>query len=776
VLIGVSEYTDDGLTDLPAAGTSVQDLHEVLTDPRATALEPQSCVAVTNPATADKLMRPVAASAAAAQDLLLVYFVGHGLLGGRGDLHLAISSTEPGLAWTALPYSQLADEVRKSDANIKIVILDCCFSGRATDVPLSDGTVEDLEIDGACVLASSSRTKKSFAPVGMRHTVFTGAMLDVLTEAMNMPGGPLPLADMFGRIRRKVKGAGYPEPQQSNTNTAALIALVSGTGADTSGPTVAVRPSSDSFRQRPPVTGHFTILLDNATVYSGYGRTRISAVTMSIRQGEVVAIIGPVGSGRSSLLQLILGQLILDAGKAILGPSGEDLTVDRSRTSVAFVPQSVDVYLDLTVREMLTYSARLRAPGLAKQEVRERVGQVLGEYGLDQIQWHLIKMISGVQMRRVSIACEVVGRRSILMLDEPTAGIDSGASDHIFRSCAASGDEGATVLLATSDLEALHHVDRVIAVARGGVVAYDGRPEGVFDALQAGDGPALMSALNLEPPYPGRAVAPRRLTQRRTRSVSSQWSWRGFGVLFCRHTLLMRRRFNMTLIGMALPVTIAGLIAMIGPHHADPAILCMVLVAFIATASGGQGFAEFANEERIWLRDWRSGVAAWPMVAAKLVSRLPTFALMAGGTATVIGIARPPSWPSGFLPSGALFAVAFLVALVSFGTGMLISSISNYQSRSRAFMSAFTALQIALCGGIFALPPSLAAAAAVLPSRLGYTTLMSFSSNLANQAVRDDALLGSGPLYLWLPVSGLIVLMIAVAFATRWSLERRWAN
>ncbi|HEX8346204.1 MAG TPA: ATP-binding cassette domain-containing protein [Actinoplanes sp.] len=194
-------------------------------------------------------------------------------------------------------------------------------------MPLSDDTAGDLEIDRVCVLTSSSLTRPSYAAAGEPHTVFTGAMRDVLKEAMQRPGGPMPLADMFGEIRRKAKIADYPEPQQTNTGTAARLALVSGTGTALPKPPVAARPLTAACRRRPLLTSDVAVRLDDVAVYGPGSRPRIRAVTMSVRQGEVVAVIGPLGGGLSSVLQILLCLLPVDEGKVRLGTTGEDLTV-----------------------------------------------------------------------------------------------------------------------------------------------------------------------------------------------------------------------------------------------------------------------------------------------------------------------------------------------------------------------------------------------------------------------------------------------------------------
>jgi hypothetical protein len=233
VLIGTGAYVDERIDDLPSVIRNVSELGRLLVSSEGTGLEPVCCVSVTDPYDVAAVLAPVKQAARQAEDLLLVYFAGHGVLFGRRDLYLAVSSTDPDEAWTAIPYTLLADLVRDSVASVKVVILDCCFSGRATAVlltpmPIGDGVVEQVDIEGAYVMTSSPGTRESFAPHDSTYTVFTGTMLQVLSKAMCSIGGPLSMADLFERVRQRVKAAGYPEPQQYTTNTAGGLALVCG--------------------------------------------------------------------------------------------------------------------------------------------------------------------------------------------------------------------------------------------------------------------------------------------------------------------------------------------------------------------------------------------------------------------------------------------------------------------------------------------------------------------------------------------------------------------
>ncbi|MBN0048695.1 caspase family protein [Streptomyces actuosus] len=178
VLIGTGSHTEgSGLTDLPAVHTNLAALRAVLTDPDTGVLPPEHCVTAADPGTPAEAGAVLACAAQQATDLLLVYYSGHGLVDDRGRLHLALPQTEPGQPrWSSLPFDTLREELLDSPAVIRVLILDCCFSGRAIEAMGGpDGEISgQIDIAGTYTLASTSATTVSYAPRGAAHTAFTG--------------------------------------------------------------------------------------------------------------------------------------------------------------------------------------------------------------------------------------------------------------------------------------------------------------------------------------------------------------------------------------------------------------------------------------------------------------------------------------------------------------------------------------------------------------------------------------------------------------------------
>jgi Caspase domain len=228
LLIGASHFAAVGpdLPDIPAVAANLTALQRALTSPDAGMLRPDFCRVLTDPASVDEVGTALSELAATATDLLLVYYAGHGLVDDRGRLHLALARTHPHRArWTAFPLELLREEIANSAAATRVLVLDCCFSGRAIEAMADDQGVlrGQLEVAGTYTLTSTTANAPSHAPVGDRYTAFTGALLRALDHA-----DPLTLDQIHGVIDRDFTARNLPHPQRRAVNTADNLALSRG--------------------------------------------------------------------------------------------------------------------------------------------------------------------------------------------------------------------------------------------------------------------------------------------------------------------------------------------------------------------------------------------------------------------------------------------------------------------------------------------------------------------------------------------------------------------
>lgn len=230
VLIGASRYEDNELSDLPAVGRGIEDLHAAVTDVIYGLVPETHCDVLEDEGDIRLIGRRLRQAASQAKDLLLVYFAGHGLTAGRRhELYLALRDTEwEAPEFSALEYDKLRSAVLNSPATTKMIILDCCFSGRAFADTMTDPASEligQVEVDGSYVLASAHRNAVALIAAGEEHTAFTGRLLRLLHDGM--PGGPelLTIDDIYHRLRAQMKAEGLPQPHSRGTDNANMLAL-----------------------------------------------------------------------------------------------------------------------------------------------------------------------------------------------------------------------------------------------------------------------------------------------------------------------------------------------------------------------------------------------------------------------------------------------------------------------------------------------------------------------------------------------------------------------
>lgn len=248
VLIGVSRYDDVAIPDIPAAANNVADLAKILTATDGGGLAESHCTVLANPES-PQVGLAVGSAAREADDVLLVYYTGHGVVDRRGQLYLALpGSSKEQPKWSSVPFSMLRDDLMASRARTRVLILDCCFSGRAFEAMSAPSALVEGQIDiqGTYTIASSSRTEPSIAPEGHRHTAFTAALLSAATEPA------LTLDELYRKVDQILLLNGHPRPQRRSVNVAGDLrlfttsAVLTASAGSTAVPTVAPAVATDS--------------------------------------------------------------------------------------------------------------------------------------------------------------------------------------------------------------------------------------------------------------------------------------------------------------------------------------------------------------------------------------------------------------------------------------------------------------------------------------------------------------------------------------------------
>ena len=193
------------------------------------------------------------------------------------------------------------------------------------------------------------------------------------------------------------------------------------------------------------------------------GRDVLPAIDLDVAAGRVTGLIGPSGSGKSTLMRAIVGVQVVAAGSVTV--LGEPAGTRGLRDRVAYVTQSGSVYGDLTAWENVRYLARIM--GIGDDDVR-RVIEVVGLAGSEH---RAVARLSGGQRHRVALAGALLGRPELLVLDEPTVGLDPLLRRDLWALFERLRDEGATLLVSTHVLDEAGRCDDVLLLREGRLLA-----------------------------------------------------------------------------------------------------------------------------------------------------------------------------------------------------------------------------------------------------------------------------------------------------------------
>jgi ABC transport system ATP-binding/permease protein len=226
----------------------------------------------------------------------------------------------------------------------------------------------------------------------------------------------------------------------------------------------------------------------------------LNNISFSARPGTLTAIIGPSGAGKSTLAKLIGGTSQPTIGAVTL--DGHDVHEQFSslRARIGMVPQDDVVHRQLTVEQALCYAAEWRlTPDSTKEDRRRAVARALEELDLTEHAGTRIDKLSGGQRKRASVAMELLTGASLLILDEPTTGLDPALDRQVMTMLRQLADAGRVVLVVTHSLTYLNVCDQVLLLAPGGKTAFCGPPDGLFRAMGTTDWADIFTKVSADP-------------------------------------------------------------------------------------------------------------------------------------------------------------------------------------------------------------------------------------------------------------------------------------
>jgi ABC-type multidrug transport system ATPase subunit len=499
--------------------------------------------------------------------------------------------------------------------------------------------------------------------------------------------------------------------------------------------------------------------VDRASLALKNGRRIVDDVSFSMAEPSLVAVIGPSGAGKSSLLRLVTGQIEPSSGAVSLHHATMTSQRRAHRGQIGVVPQYTVAHTSLTARRALDYTARLRLPpDVGGAERRRRVEAVLEQLGLAEHADTRMARLSGGQQRRVGIAMEMLTDPSMLILDEPTAGLDPSLVLQIMRVLRGLADSGKHVLLVTHDLEHLVDlVDRVVVLRPGGTVAFFGPPDQVFThfgtSTWAETFDVLTRAEERRPRRSGSVVAP---------PADLPAVRAGFSGALRSASVVMRRQLRLIasdppylalLLGMPLVLGVlalavpgaSGLGATRDQTSVEAVRLLVLLIVGAAFLGLSSSVRDLVGERSIFQHERDAGLAPLGYLSAKVTVFFALAGIQASLLVAIVVAARAGPRDALVLgsPTMELGCAVVGTALTGVALGLAISSRVATTEQSMPPLVILVMGQLVMCGGLFPVDGRgvLPVLSWVFPTRWGYAAAAAtVDLNRLSAAVEPDDL------------------------------------
>ncbi|MGR9108074.1 MAG: FHA domain-containing protein [Gammaproteobacteria bacterium] len=512
-------------------------------------------------------------------------------------------------------------------------------------------------------------------------------------------------------------------------------------------------------------TGRIRIEVRNLgkTVKNKSGEKRIlEDISLVIEPGEFVAIFGTSGSGKSTLMDALNGRRQANEGGVFY--NGADLyqSFGRFRSSIGYVPQQDIVHRKILVRNALRYTARLRLPpDLSDAELVRYIEKVLAQVELAEkadLPVDTPIPLSGGQLKRVSLAVELVANPNVLFLDEVTSGLDAGTDKKMMRLFAGLAATGKTVVCVTHTLESIDNCSLVILLHQGRLVYYGPPNEApayfgidklsdVYELLEASSAGEWANRFIQSPSYrhfvEGRLSATESLVQPAAATSAApnkgprEWfSWRQTQTLMRRYgDLILSDSRNLAIMLLQAPLIglVIGSVFTISGSPLEKA-LAQGQIAFILILSAIwfgclNSARELVKELPIYLRERSVNLAIGPYLFSKLV---PLSALCLIQCLVLLAIVRLMQPLSGTFIAQA--AVLFLAGMAATTMGLTISAFVDTNDKAVAIVPILLIPQAVLSNAVTTLEGT--------GEWLGKLTMISYWAYDAMKASFSDEILG----------------------------------
>lgn len=215
-------------------------------------------------------------------------------------------------------------------------------------------------------------------------------------------------------------------------------------------------------------------ILQIENLYKKYNNFEaIKDVDLSINKGEIYGLLGPNGAGKSTLIKIIAGLEKMTSGKIIF--EEKETNINKYKRNIGLLPQDIAIYHDFTARENVSFFCSLY--GYSGKELKKRVNKALEFVGLLDVEHKRSGEFSGGMKRRLNMACAIAHSPRLIVMDEPTVGIDPQSRNHILESVKKLNEEGATIIYTSHYMEEIEELCDDISIMDNGEIIARGTKE-----------------------------------------------------------------------------------------------------------------------------------------------------------------------------------------------------------------------------------------------------------------------------------------------------------
>ncbi|MEG7283492.1 ABC transporter ATP-binding protein [Bacillus sp. 0909A] len=212
-------------------------------------------------------------------------------------------------------------------------------------------------------------------------------------------------------------------------------------------------------------------MLQAENIKKAYGKkTIVKGISFSLKKGESFGLLGPNGAGKSTTISMISGLVPLDGGEITIGGYVIGKDTNKAKQKIGIVPQEIALYPTLTAQENLVFWGKMY--GLTHGEAKKRSAEVLEYVGLTERAKEKIETFSGGMKRRINIGAALMHKPELLIMDEPTVGIDPQSRNHILETVKQLNETGMTVIYTSHYMEEVEYLcDRIGIIDQGEMIA-----------------------------------------------------------------------------------------------------------------------------------------------------------------------------------------------------------------------------------------------------------------------------------------------------------------